>query len=337
MNREPNTRYRARKSMKFSKQITRCAAILALAVSSPFGLRAAEPTRVVEQRSFASPAEAISALKEAHAAKDKAALLAVFGPEFDKLLTGDPVQDANNARKFEAALAEGVRAVNESDGKIVLEVGANGWPMPIPLIQTGGQWHFDTSAGRDEIVNRHIGRAELHAIGVCRAYVAAQRQYAEMTRNTGAEACYARKFKSSPGKKDGLYWPVAQNESASPFGPLVAEAHAEGYGGRGGGGHRPFHGYFFRILTRQGDYADGGKRDYLKGGSLTAGFALVAYPVAWDKSGIMTFVVNQDGKIFQRNLGEKTVAIAARMQEYNPDGEWPLVEADGVKAAASEK
>ena len=209
--------------------------------------------------------------------------------------------------------------------------------MPIPLVKADGQWHFDTAAGKEEIINRHIGKDELHAIGVCRAYVAAQRQYASANPDAGGGAKYAQKFKSTPGKKDGLYWPAAENEPASPFGPLVAEAHAEGYGKNQGTGPHPFHGYYFRILTRQGKAAPGGKMNYLSHGNLTGGFALVAYPEHWDQSGIMTFIVNQDGKVFQRNLGEKTSRIAGAMKEYNPDSEWTLVPDQGVLSAVSEK
>jgi hypothetical protein len=207
--------------------------------------------------------------------------------------------------------------------------------MPIPLVKADGQWYFDTAAGKEEIINRHIGKDELHAIGVCRAYVEAQKKYAGM--NTDGGGAYAMKFKSSPGKKDGLYWPAADNEPQSPFGPLVAEAHAEGYGHHSGNGPHPFHGYYFRILTRQGDAAPGGKMNYIVQGKLTGGFALVAYPEHWDQSGIMTLIVNQDGKVYQKNLGEKTLRIAGTMKEYNPDSTWTLDEDTGVVDAVSEK
>jgi hypothetical protein len=209
--------------------------------------------------------------------------------------------------------------------------------MPIPLVKTNGQWYFDTAAGKDEIINRHIGKDELHAIGVCRAYVAAQQQYASANPAAVGGTNYAQQFKSTPGKKDGLYWPAAENKPASPFGPLVAEANAEGYDKHTGAGPHPFHGYYFRILTRQGKDAPGGKMDYLSHGNLTGGFALVAYPEHWDQSGIMTFIVNQDGKVFQRNFGEKTSRIAGMMKEYNPDSQWTLVQDEGVLSAVSEK
>ena len=253
-------------------------------------------------------------------------------------MTGDKVQDANNAQRFAAAMAQGCNQVKEGDDTITLEVGTNNWPYPIPLVQTNGQWHFDTAAGKEEIINRHIGKDELHAIGVCRAYVTAQRQYASANPNAATETTYAQHLKSTPGKKDGLYWAAADNEPASPFGSLVAEAQAEGYvlHAKGTGPH-PFHGYYFRILTRQGSAAPGGEKDYLSHGSLTGGFALVAYPEQWDQSGIMTFIVNQDGKVYQQNLGEKTSRIAADLKEYNPDTNWTLVADDGITNVVSEK
>ena len=328
--------------MKHSNQTTRFTSLLTFAllagawsILSP-DLNGAEPKPVVAQRSFASPDEAIKALQAATSAKDKAALDEIFGPEIHGLLTGDEVQDANNAQKFAAAMAQSCKPVNEADDKITMEVGTNDWPMPIPLVKADGQWHFDTAAGMQEIINRHIGKDELNAIGVCRAYVTAQRQYAGANPD-GAGVKYAQKFRSTPGKKDGLYWPAAENDPASPFGPVVAEAHAEGYVSHMGKGLHPFHGYYFRILTRQGKAAPGGKMDYLSHGNLTGGFALVAFPENWDQSGIMTFIVNQDGKVFQRNLGEKTSRIAGGMKEYNPDSEWKLVQDEGVLNAVSEK
>jgi hypothetical protein len=334
--------------MKLSNQFTRFASLSTIALlAGVWGIlsadlhaaeqKEAQQKPVVAQRLFASPDEAVKALQAATEAKDKAALREIFGSEVQELLTGDEVQDANNAQRFAAAMAQGCQPVKEGEDKITLEVGTNNWPMPIPLVKADGQWHFDTAAGKEEIINRHIGKDELHAIGVCRAYVAAQRQYANANPKVGGGAKYAQKFKSTPGMKDGLYWPSAENEPASPFGPLVAEAHAAGYGQNKGAGPQPFHGYYFRILTRQGKAAPGGKMNYMSEGALAGGFALVAYPEHWDQSGIMTFIVNQDGKVFQRNFGEKTSRIAGAMKEYNPDSEWTLVQDEGVLSAVSEK
>jgi hypothetical protein len=334
--------------MKFSNQLTHFTSLSTIALLAgawgilPAALQAAEPEAaqqqpVVTQRLFASPDEAVKALQAATEAKDQAALSEIFGPQFQELLTGDKVQDANNVQEFATAMAQGCQQVKEGEDKITLEVGTNNWPLPIPLVKAAGQWHFDTAAGKEEIINRFIGKDELCAIGVCRAYVTAQQQYASANPAAVGGTNYAQHFKSTPGKKDGLYWPAAENEAASPFGPLVAEAHAEGYVKHKGAGPHPFHGYYFRILTRQGKAAPGGKMDYMSGGNLTGGFALVAYPEQWDQSGIMTFIVNQDGKVYQRNLGEKTSQMAVAMKAYNPDSEWTLVQDEGVLSAVSEK
>jgi len=320
--------------MKFSNPLTRFGGIITIALLAflPSALKATEDKET--QRSFASPDDALKALREATAAKDKPALREIFGPEVDGLLTGDDVQDSNNAARFAKSMAQVCHPVEEGENKIIFEVGSNNWPMPIPLVKVDDQWHFDILAGKEEIINRHIGKDELHAIGVCRAYVVAQRQYANMIPKIGGGANYAQKFKSTPGSKDGLYWPVSEKEPASPFGPLVAAAHAEGYGDDKSAGPHPFHGYYFRILMRQGAAAPGGKMNYLSEGVLAAGFALVAYPERWDQSGIMTFIVNQDGKVYQRNLGKKTPRIGQAMKSYNPDADWTLVEADGVDAVS---
>jgi len=334
--------------MKFSKQLTQtrfttlttiallagACGILSLQAADKPEAQSAAP---VVQRLFATSDEAVKALQTAAESKNQAALCEVFGPECRDILTGDKVQDANNAQHFATAMAEGCNLVKEGENKITIEVGTNNWPMPIPLVKADGQWHFDTAAGKEEIINRHIGKDELHAISICRAYVTAQKQYADVNPKVGGGANYALKFKSSPGMKDGLYWPVAANEAASPFGPLVAEAHAEGYGATGGTGLHAFHGYYFRILTAQGNAAPGGKMDYVSENILTGGFALVAYPEHWNKSGIMTFIVNQDGKVYQRNFEEKTPEIAGTMKEYNPNSDWSLVTDQGVLNAVAEK
>lgn len=286
---------------------------------------------------FATPDEAVKALRAATEAKDKTALSQIFGAQVKELLTGDKVQDENNFKRFVDSMSQSCVYVKEGEDKIVLEVGPNNWPLPIPLVKANGQWYFDTAAGKEEIINRYIGKDEFTAIGVCRAYVKAQEQYAGANPKVSGGTKYAQKFKSSPGKKDGLYWPTAENELASPFGPLVAQAHSEGYGGNKGSGQKPFHGYYFKILTRQGKSASGGKIDYISHGDLTNGFALVAYPENWDRSGIMTFIVNQDGKVFQKNLGEKTLQIAGAMKEYDPDNGWTLVPDEGILSAVSEQ
>jgi hypothetical protein len=336
------------KSMKHLNQLTRLTSLVTpTLLAGAWGifsadLHAAEPSEVpqkpvITQRLFASPDEAAKALQAAAEAKNKVALREIFGPEFDKTITGDKVQDANNAQRFAAVLAQGCQPVKNGEDKVTLEIGTNNYPMAVPLVKADGQWHFDMAAGKEEIINRHIGKDELNAIGFCRSYVVAQGKYASANPISGGGAKYAQKLKSTPGMKDGLYWPAAENEPASPFGPLVAEAHAEGYGTNQDAGPHPFHGYYFRILTQQGKAAPGEERDYMSRGDLTGGFALVAYPEIWDQSGIMTFIVNQDGKIYQQDLGATTSQIAGAMKEYNPDSKWTLAQDEGVLSAVSEK
>lgn len=282
------------------------------------------------QQTFSTPDDALLALRIGVESHNRTALEKLFGPELQTLRTGDKVQDAKNARRFATAMAVHSQLDKESDNEVLIEVGTNNWPMPIPLVRTNSQWFFDTPAGADEIIDRHIGKDELAAIGVCRAYVEAQRQFA---RTDGG--AYAEKFKSSDDRRDGLYWPYAENEPASDFGPLVAEAQVEGYSA--GKGPQPFHGYYFKILTRQGPAATGGRMNYLSHGALKKGFALVAWPQHWDQSGVMTFIVNQDGKVYQRNFGDKTSRISARIKEYNPDSQWQLVQDQGIRGVQLEK
>lgn len=309
----------------------RCASLLAAAVFAtacclaPATLYAQESPDVPAsgQQTFSSPDEAVNALRAAITSDDEQALEKLFGPELKSLRTGDKVEDAKHAHKFATAMQQSCHLDRQSDNKIFVAVGTNDWPMPIPLTRANGQWFFDTPAGKEEIIDRHIGKDELAAIGVCRGYVLAQKEYARM--NGGM---YAQKFKSSPDGKNGLYWPTADNQPASPFGPQIAEADVEG--DNGDKGPQSFHGYFFKILTRQGSDAPGGKMDYMMDGDLKGGFALVAYPEHWDQSGIMTFIVNQNGQVYQRDLGEKSVRIGAKMKEYDPDSNWSLVRDQGL-------
>ncbi|HEV7927563.1 MAG TPA: DUF2950 domain-containing protein [Verrucomicrobiae bacterium] len=306
----------------------------------PADIAVAEPSdtsqaAAIGQRTFATPDDAVAALRAATQTQDKAALRQIFGPEFDHLLTGDAAQDAKNADKFAAAVAQACKPVSDGQDTMTLEIGTNNWPMPIPLVKADGQWHFDTAAGKDEIIARHIGKDELHAIGVCRAYVKAQQQYASL--NAGSDSSYAQQFKSTPGKKDGLYWPTTESESPSPFGPALAEAQTGENVNNTSTGAQPFHGYFFRILTCQGPAAPGGKKNYMSQDKLSGGFALVAYPEHWDQSGIMTFIVNQDGIVYERNLGPETSRHARRMKAYNPDNDWQQVQDEGLLKAVSEK
>ena len=280
-----------------------------------------------EQKVFASPEDAAGALKDAAVAKDRQALLAIFGPEGHQLVfSGDPVEEENGLKKFAGHLAEYTRVDHETLDKAVLYIGLKNWPFPIPLVKGEKGWTFDTAAGKEELLNRRIGENELSAISVCRAYVVAQKAYASKDRMGDKVVQYAQHFRSSEGKKDGLYWVAGENEEISPMGPLVAEAQGEGYLKNPPDGQRhPYKGYFFHILKAQGDAAPGGKLNYIVDGHLVKGFAMVAWPDSFGASGVMTFIVNQDGKVYQKNLGDKTADIVKEMAEYNPDGTWEEV------------
>jgi hypothetical protein len=280
------------------------------------------------QRYFASPEDALKALVEAVKSKDAAELDQIFGPARKELLSDDEVQQAAGLEAFAKHLAEKTDFVKENDSTVILHIGNENWPFPIPIVRKDGQWFFDTEAGKEEILNRRIGENELTAVLVCRAYVKAQREYAlKDWENTGVLA-YAQKLRSDPGRKNGLFWRTKPGEEISPFGELVAQAWKEGYK-RSKAAFReestPFHGYYYRVLTRQGKNAPGGKYNYVINGNMVAGFALVAFPANWERSGVMTFIVNQQGKVYQKNLGPETTKIAQEMNSYNPDGNWTLV------------
>lgn len=285
------------------------------------------------QRTFPSAAAATEALTAAARAHDRAAVHQLFGPEVTNLFTGDQALDNQHFDTFASNLVERCVTVPEGQDKVVLEIGHDQWPFPIPLVRSNGVWFFDTIAGEDEVVNRHIGLDEYYAIGVCRDYVKAQREYRQRA-SAGGTPRYAARLKSQPGKENGLDWPAAPGAQASPLSQLVAEASLEGYQWSSGKEPHPFHGYFFKILTRQGPAAPGGKKDYVHRGAMTGGFALVAYPVRWGQSGIMTFIVDQDGTVYQRSLGENTPRIAADMKEYNPDSQWTVVKDEGITDVA---
>ncbi len=277
------------------------------------------------QRMFASPEEAAGVLKDAMVAKDRRLLIAIFGPEGKQyVLTGDRIQENSDMQAFGQHMAEHMVVDRPSPDKAVVQIGKENWPFPIPVVKTGEQWFFDTAAGKQELLNRRIGENELGAIAVCRAHVAAQKEYASKKHDGETISQYAQHFMSTEGKHDGLYWPAATGEELSPMGPLVAAAREEGYikEPRTPGKPRPYHGYFFHILTAQGDAAPGGKMSYIVDGKMTKGFAVVASPSSWASSGIMTFIVNQDGKVFQKNLGEITRELAKAITEYNPDSTW---------------
>lgn len=276
------------------------------------------------QKQFDSPDHAVEALVAAVRAGRTADLLAIFGPQSKPLVeSGDAVADKNGRARFVASYDQHHSLAAQPDGKVTLILGKDNWPFPIPLVEEGKTWHFDTAAGADEILNRRIGRNELSAIEVCRAYVDAQRDYASEDRNKDGLREYAQHFASHPDQHDGLYWEAKPGEEASPMGQLVARARDEGYESIGTRTKRePYHGYFYRILKRQGPHAPGGAHDYIVGNHMIGGFALVAFPAQYGASGVMTFIVNQDGVVYQKNLGPDTEKIARAMKEFDPDSSW---------------
>jgi hypothetical protein len=280
------------------------------------------------QQMFDSPQAALDALKSALQANDKEAMRGIFGPQIDQLKSGDPVQDAADVQTFAARLKAAASLEEAGPGQMTVLVGPEEHPFAVPLVRKVGKWFFDAVAGKEELLNRRIGRNELGAISVCRAYVVAQREYyMDGDAGTGVPE-YAQRIRSTTDKRDGLYWETSPGDPPSPLGPFVAKAQDEGYSSqRSGSGQQPqpYHGYVYRILTRQGESAPGGKYDYIINGHMVAGFALVAYPVSPGSSGVMTFLVGPSGKVFQKDLGEETVELAQKMKEYILDDSWTLV------------
>jgi hypothetical protein len=276
------------------------------------------------QQTFKTPEEAATALVNAAKSGDSKSIVTVLGPDGEDIVSsGDEVADAATRAKFNAAYDAKHTIATEGDSKAVMVVGPDDFPLPIPLVRKDGLWRFDTAAGREEILFRRIGENELDAIQSALAYVDAQDEYAENDRTGAGVNTYAQRIISQPGKKDGLYWPTSQGEEASPLGELIAEATKQGY--RVGGGRTPFHGYYFKILTKQGAAAAGGELEYIVNGKMIGGFALVAYPAEYRNSGVMTFIVNHAGTVFQKDLGPNTAQVAERMTAFNPDKTWRAV------------
>jgi len=300
----------------------RCVVAFALVLFAAAQLSAAETGKT-----FATPEEAVAALVSAVKTEDHSELRAIFGPAAEDLVNPDTVQAANEFAAFATALGETNRLVHESDTRRVLELGNDAWAFPVPIVQRDGHWFFDTAAGTEELLNRRIGANELSTLAVVRAYVQAQREYASRDRDGGEVLKYAQKIISTPGAKDGLFWSPDFDDEISSLGPLAADAADEGYrSGQQNPGDEPhpFHGYFFKILTRQGKHAPGGKYDYVINGNMIGGFAFVAWPAEYGNSGIMTFIVNQQGRVYQKDLGEKTGKLAPAMKQYDPDLTWQL-------------
>ena len=274
------------------------------------------------QKRFAKAEEAVQSVIKAARANNHAELLAIFGADAEDLLSsGDKTADKRARQVILVALKEKWKLASQGSNTKTLIIGNEEWPYPIPLVKDKGGWRFDTAAGREEILYRRIGRNELRTLQVCRIYLKAQKEYAAQSHDGKPAGFYAQKLSSEPGKQDGLYWKVNPGEGFSPLGEFAAQASAEGYT-RSDTGPTPFHGYLFRPLTAQGPAAPGGAKSYIANGEMKSGFALVAYPADYRNSGVMTFMMNQDGVIFEKDLGEKTAQVASQITEYNPDKSW---------------
>jgi len=274
------------------------------------------------QKTFPSAEEASKALIAAGTNNDEGALLEILGPDAkDIVSSGDPTEDAENRANIVKKYNEMHRLLKEPDGMTTIYIGAENWPMPIPLVNKGSIWYFDTEAGKKEILYRRVGRNELSAIRVCQELAAAEKEYYSAGHNE-----YAQKIYSDNGQHNGLYWKVSAGETPSPIGPLVAEAVAEGYTSNQDATPTPYRGYYFHILTGQGSDAPGGARSYIAGGKMTGGFAFVAYPAEYRSSGVMTFIVGQDGVVYQRDLGKGTPNLAKNMKQFDPNSHWEKAE-----------
>ena len=273
------------------------------------------------QKTFSSPEDATNAFLTAAQNNDEKAMLDILGPDGKQIVSsGDAAEDARSRANFVRRYQQMHRLVNEPDGTTVLYIGAENWPTPIPLVKKGGSWYFDTAAGKKEILYRRIGRNEISTINVCHELVAAQKEYSAQHNE------YAQKIYSDEGQHNGLYWKAAAGETQSPIGPLVAAAVAEGFAPSRGGAPTPYRGYYYHMLSRQGVDGPGGAKGYIVSGKMTGGFAFVAYPAEYRSSGVMTFVVSQDGVIYQQDLGPQTDALAKAMKEFNPNSGWQKAE-----------
>jgi hypothetical protein len=293
------------------------------------GVAQAAPANAPEQqRVFASPGEAVTAFVAALRDGKEADLRAILGPEGDRVIdSGDRYADQELRERFLALYDEKHAIDPKGPGHAELDVGANDWPLPIPLVETDGRWTFDTRSGVQTIVDRRIGRNELSAIRTLLACVDAERDYFDRARQANGTGVYATRLVSTQGHRDGLYWPVGEGESESPLGPLIDAAQDAGYPGELVGGKPiPYEGYYFRILSRQGPNGDGGARSYLHSGRMTGGFALIAWPAMFGSTGIMTFIVGPDGDVYQKDLGSETDRIARAKTTFDPDLSWSHVD-----------
>jgi hypothetical protein len=283
------------------------------------------PEPAPDRTSFATADEAAKALMNAFKTDNAQELKAIFGPFVEKdLSSGDPVSDRHDREVMAIAMGQSWRWAPAGADRQELVIGDERWPFPVPLAKVRGGWQFDTDAGADEMLSRRIGRNELRAIDVCRDYVRMQKEYASQPRDGRLAGLYAQQFRSSPGRQDGLYWRVGAEETPSPLGDLLAQAVVEGYD-ENKASSEPLWGYHFRVLTAQGAAAKGGARSYIVNGEMSGGFGLIAVPAAYGRSGIMTFMVNQDGVVYQKDLGADTLRVAAGLTTYDPDPTWAEV------------
>lgn len=315
------------KTTKWMAAVFAGATLAVLAIGTPAQDKpvaaASSPVKAMAPRSFVTPEDAATALADAVRAGDVKAMLEVIGPASKSwLFSGDKVADAADWKRFLAGYDKKHDFEWQGDAKAVLTAGDDGWPFPAPLVKKADKWVFDADAGREEIINRRVGRNELDTIQTLLAIVDAQREYAVNDADHNGINTYATRFTSSPGKKDGLYWPTKAGESPSPLGPVVAHAVRQGYTSAGTGKPQPYHGYYFRMLTAQGKDAPGGAYDYLVKGAMFGGFAVVAYPATYGNSGVQTFIVNHDGVVYERDLGAATATEAAKMTLFNPGKGW---------------
>lgn len=311
-----------RPKMKFGRN-----RVCVLMASLTFSMAAIAAAPEAKHGSFASPEEATSALIVAAKSGDTKALLGILGPEAKAVLeSGDAVADRAGRERFVKSFEEANKLAKSGESKAILIVGKDGWAFPIPIVKAAAGWRFDTAAGKEEILNRRVGRNELSAMQAVLAYVDAQREYYLRNPQSDKLLQYAQKLVSAEGKRDGLYWPAKAGERPSPLGPAFMRAKAEGYAKGEGDKLVPYHGYHYRILRTQGPDAPGGAYDYVVRGNMIGGFALVAYPAAYGNSGVMTFIVNHDGMIYQKDLGPGTAATAQKMTKFNPDKTWKRAE-----------
>ena len=325
------------KGIKMNKSMKKhMSGLIALAIATTLGVSpamaadapakpSAPATKSKQQKAYASPEDAAKALYDFFKRDDVKSIYQVLGPGSAKLIyTGDAVADKQMRDRFVAAYDKALKIEKDGDTKALLLIGENQFPFPFPLTKSSAGWRFDARAGAEEIVNRRIGENELFAIKFCLAYGDAQREYAEFDRDGDGLLEYAQKSWSSAGKRDGLFWPTAEGEPPAPLGPLAAQAKREGYSRN----DKPiaYHGYYYRILTGQGKDAPGGAYDYLVKGNMIGGYALIAYPAKWGASGVMSFMCNHDGVVYQKNLGADSATVAAKMKLFSPGTGWSKVE-----------